>query len=123
MGEAILTVTRAFLVGGAICLLAQILLDKTRLTPARILVLLVIVGVFLEGVGLFAPLKAFGGTGATTPLIGFGALIAGGVRDAVDEKGLLGALTGGLSAAAGGTSAALVFGYLAALVTRGKPKR
>ena len=123
MNDVILSVVRAFLTGGLICLFAQILLDRTRLTPARILVLLVVVGVVLEAVGLFAPLREFGGAGATTPLIGFGALIAGGVRDACNEKGLLGALTGGLSAAAGGTSAALVFGYLAALVTRGKPKR
>lgn len=118
-----LSVMRAFLVGGAICAASQILIDKTRLTPARILVSLVVVGVFLEGVGLFAPLKEFGGAGATTPLIGFGSLVARGVREAVDREGLLGALTGGLSAAAGGTAAALVFGYFAALVTRGKPKR
>lgn len=123
MTDTLLMLARAFLVGGAICVLAQLLIDRTRLTPARILVTLVVVGVFLEAVGLFAPLKEFGGAGATTPLCGFGALIAKGVRRAVDEKGLLGALTGGLTAAAGGTSAALVFGYIAALFTRGKPKR
>lgn len=123
MTDTLLMLARAFLVGGAICVLAQLLIDRTRLTPARILVTLVVVGVFLEAVGLFAPLKEFGGAGATTPLWGFGALIAKGVRRAVDEKGLLGALTGGLTAAAGGTSAALVFGYIAALFTRGKPKR
>lgn len=123
MTENLLMLARAFLVGGAICVVAQILIDKTRLTPARILVTLVVVGVFLEAVGLFAPLREFGGAGATTPLCGFGALIAKGVRRAVDEKGLLGVLTGGLTAAAGGTSAALVFGYIAALCTRGKPKR
>lgn len=123
MKECILALVRAFLVGGTICLLAQILIDKTKLTPARILVTLVVTGVFLEAVGLFAPLREFGGAGATTPLCGFGSLIAKGVREAVDEKGLLGVLTGGLTAAAGGTSAALVFGYIAALCTRGKPKR
>lgn len=123
MNETILSLVRAFLVGGLICVIAQVLIDKTRLTPARILVCLVVTGVFLDAVGLFEPLKEFGGAGATTPLCGFGALIASGVRKAVDEKGLLGVLTGGLTAAAGGTSAALVFGYIAALCTRGKPKR
>ena len=123
MREVILQFARAFLVGGLICVIAQILIDKTRLTPARILVSLVVTGVVLGAFGWFDPLKEFAGAGATTPLIGFGALIADGVRKAVDEKGLLGALTGGLAAAAGGTSAALVFGYIAALCTRGKPKR
>ena len=123
MTESILALMRAFLVGGAICVFAQLLIDKTRLTPARILVLLVVSGVVLEAFGFFEPLKAFAGAGATTPLCGFGALIAKGVRKAIDEKGLLGALTGGLAAAAGGTAAALVFGYIAALCTRGRPKR
>ena len=123
MTETLLMLVRAFIVGGAICVLAQILIDNTRLTPARVLVTLVVVGVFLEAVGLFAPLREFGGAGATTPLCGFGALISKGVRRAVDEKGLLGALTGGLTAAAGGTAAALVFGYIAALCTRGRPKK
>jgi len=123
MTNTVLGLVRAFLVGGLICLLAQILIDKTKMTPARILVLLVVSGVFLDAVGLFAPLKAFGGAGVTTPLLGFGGLIANGVREAVDRQGLLGALTGGISATAGGISAALVFGYVAALCTRGKPKR
>ncbi len=113
---------RAFLVGGAFCLVAQILIDKTKLTPARILVGYVVVGVLLGAVGVYEPLVKFAGAGATTPLTGFGYLIAKGVRKAVDEKGLLGALTGPLTAAAGGTTAALVFGYLVALVCRGKPK-
>lgn len=113
---------KAFLVGGAICVIAQILIDKTKLTPARILVCYVVAGVFLGAVGLYGPLKEFAGAGATTPLSGFGYLIAKGVKEAVEEKGLLGALTGGLSAAAGGTAAALCFGYLAALCVRGKPK-
>ena len=113
---------RAFAVGGLFCVVAQILIDKTRLTPARILVSYVVAGVVLSAVGLYAPLVEFAGAGATTPLTGFGHLIAKGVREAVTEKGLLGALTGGLSAAAGGTAAALIFSFLAALLFRGKPK-
>ena len=112
----------AFTVGGLFCVAAQILIDKTRLTPARILVAYVVTGVILGGIGLYEPLVKFAGAGATTPLTGFGYLIAKGVKEAVLEKGLLGALTGGLSAAAGGTAAALVFGFLAALLFRGKPK-
>ncbi|MBR7184547.1 MAG: stage V sporulation protein AE [Clostridia bacterium] len=113
----------AFAVGGLICVIAQILIDKTKLTPARILVIYVVAGVVLGGIGLYEPLVEFAGNGATTPLTGFGYLVAKGVREAIEEKGLLGALTGGLSAAAGGTAAALVFGYAAALFFRGKPKR
>ena len=113
---------RAFLVGGGLCVIAQILIDRSKLTPARILVIYVVVGVILGGFGLYEPIVSFAGAGATTPLTGFGNLIAKGVRDAVDEKGLLGALTGGLTAAAGGVTAALVFGYLACLVFKGKPK-
>ena len=113
---------RAFLVGGAFCVIAQILIDKTAWTPARILVSYVVAGVILGGVGVYEPLLEFAGSGAATPLTGFGNLIAKGVREAVDEKGLLGALTGGLSSAAGGIAAALVFGYLACLIFRGKSK-
>ena len=123
MTDTILALVRAFLVGGFVCLVAQILIDKTKLTPARILVLLVVMGVILNAVGLFQPLKEFGGAGITTPLLGFGGLIADGVREAVDEQGLLGAFTGGITATAGGISAALIFGYVASLLTRGKPKR
>ena len=112
----------AFVVGGGLCIIAQILIDKTRMTPARILVTYVVAGVFLGAVGLCKPFAEFAGAGATTPLTGFGYLIAKGVREAVLEKGLIGALTGGLSAAAGGTTAALCFGFLAALIFRGKPK-
>lgn len=112
----------AFSVGGAFCVIAQILLDKTSLSPARILVGYVVSGVFLGAIGVYRPLIEIAGAGATTPLTGFGYLIAKGVRTAVDEKGLLGALTGGLTAAAAGTAAALCFGYLAALISRGKPK-
>jgi stage V sporulation protein AE len=123
MAETIFLLFRAFMVGGAICVIAQILIDKSMLTPARILVLYVVSGVILGGLGWFTPLKEFAGAGATVPLCGFGALIARGVREAVDEKGLLGVLTGGLSATAGGITAALLFGYLAAIVTRGGAKR
>ena len=112
----------AFLVGGGFCVIAQILIDRTNLTPARILVCYVVVGVFLGGIGVYEPLVGFAGAGATTPLTGFGYLIATGVKKAVDKDGLLGALTGGLTAAAGGIAASLVFGYLAALIFRGKPK-
>ena len=113
---------KAFLVGGILCLIGQILIDKTKLTPARILVGYVVLGVFLGAIGLYGPLVDFAGAGATTPLTGFGYLISKGVREAVDEKGLLGALTGGLTAAAGGTAAALCFGYLAALTFKSKPR-
>ncbi len=113
----------AFLVGGAFCIPAQILIDKTKLTPARILVGYVVAGVFLGAVGLYEPIVNFAGAGATTPLTGFGYLVSRGIREAVDEKGLLGALTGALSAASGGISAALIFGLLAALFFRAKKKR
>ena len=112
----------AFAVGGGLCVIAQILIDKTRMTPARILVAYVVAGVILGAVGLYQPFADFAGAGATTPLTGFGYLIAKGVKEAVDERGLLGALTGSLSAAAGGTAAALCFGFLAALIFKGKPK-
>ena len=122
IGEAVLPYLRAFLVGGGLCVIAQILIDRTKLTPARILVLYVVAGVILGAVGVYKPLTEFAGAGASTPLTGFGYLIAKGVREAVDEKGLLGALTGPLTAAAGGTAAALVCGYLVALVAKGKAK-
>lgn len=120
--QSILPYLRAFLIGGAFCVIAQILIDKTKLTPARILVGYVVAGVFLGAVGLYQPLIEFAGAGATVPLTGFGNSIAEGVKKAVHEKGLLGAFTGELTAAAGGTAAALIFGYLAALVFKGKPK-
>ena len=113
---------RAFLVGGIFCVIAQILIDKTALTPARILVIYVVAGVLLGAIGLYKPLIDFAGAGATTPLTGFGYLISKGVREAVDEKGLLGALTGTLATTAGGIAAALVSGYLVCLMFRGQPK-
>ena len=118
----LLPYVRAFIVGGVFCVIAQVLIDKTKLTPARILVIYVVAGVALGGMGLYEPLVKFAGAGATTPLTGFGYLIAKGVREEVDQKGLLGALTGGLSSAAGGIAAALVFGYLACLIFKGKSK-
>lgn len=112
----------SFVIGGAFCVVAQILIDKTALTPARILVFYVVAGVALGAVGVYEPLVEFAGCGATTPLSGFGNLIARGVRRAVEERGLLGALTGPLTAASAGIAAALVFALLAALLFRGKPK-
>lgn len=112
-----------FLVGGGLCGIAQLLLDLTRLTPARVLVLYVVCGVALGAFGLFDPLAELAGAGATVPLIGFGGNIAKGVREAVEEQGLLGALTGPLTAASGGTTAALLFSYLASLFVRGRAKR
>lgn len=112
----------AFLVGGLLCLPAQLLIDRTGLTPARILVIYVVAGVFLGAVGLYGPLVELAGAGATVPLTGFGYLIAEGVREAVEAEGLLGALTGGFCAASAGIAAALVLGYLACLVFRGGPK-
>ncbi|MBR4295623.1 MAG: stage V sporulation protein AE [Clostridia bacterium] len=113
----------AFVIGGAFCVIAQILIDKTTLTPARILVSYVTAGVILGALGLYGPLVKFSGAGATTPLTGFGYLISKGVKEAVGKQGLLGALTGPFTAAAGGIAAAICFGYLAALVFRGKPKK
>lgn len=118
--DVILQIVRAFLVGGALCAIAQVLIDKTKLTPARILVSYVVAGVILGAIGLYKPLVDFAGAGATVPLTGFGFLISEGVREAVDKQGLLGALTGGLTAAAGGISAALIFGYLSAVFFKGK---
>ena len=113
----------AFAVGGAFCAVAQVLLDLTRLTPARILVLYVVAGVALGALGVFDPLVDLAGAGATVPLVGFGGTVAKGVKEAIDEQGPLGILTGPLTAASGGTTAALVFGYVVALLFRGKPKR
>lgn len=110
----------AFVIGGLLCVIAQILIDKTHLTPARILVSYVVIGVILGAIGLYKPLVDLAGAGATVPLTGFGYLLSEGVREAVDKQGLLGALTGGLTAAAGGISAALVFGYLVAVLFKGK---
>ncbi len=108
----------AFIVGGVICALSQILIDKTKLTPARILTAYVVLGVILTAIGLYKPLVDFAGAGATVPLIGFGYTLAEGVKTAVAESGLLGVFTGGVKAAAGGISAAVFFGLLTALLFR-----
>lgn len=113
---------KAFLIGGAICMVGQILIDKTKLTPARILVCYVVLGVVLGGAGVYEKLVDFAGAGATVPLTGFGNNLAKGVREAVQEDGLLGAFTGGLKAASGGITAAMVFGFLAALIFNPKDK-
>lgn len=120
--ELFLSCLRAFVCGGFLCLLGQILIDRTGMTPARILVLYVTAGVILGGLGLYAPFAQVAGAGATVPLTGFGWLLAKGVEKAVAEKGFLGVLTGGLTAASGGIAAAVLFGFLASLVTRPKPK-
>lgn len=114
---------KAFLCGGLLCLIGQLLIDKTTLTPAKILVCYVTAGVILSGVGLYQYLVDWGGAGATVPLTGFGHLLAKGVKKAVGEQGLLGAFTGGSTAAAGGITAAIFFGFLVALVGKSKPKR
>lgn len=121
--EFTLMLLRAFCVGGALCVIAQILIDKTALTPARILVMYVSLGVILTGVGLYEKLVDFAGCGATLPLTGFGYALAGGVKKAVDEQGLIGALTGGLTGTAGGIAAAVIFGYLFAVIFKSKPKK
>ena len=120
--EMFMEYLRAFLVGGAFCALAQVLIDRTRITPARILVMYVVAGVFLGAVGLYKPLADFAGTGATTPLTGFGFLISEGVKKAVDKDGFMGIFTGGITAAAGGITASIVFSLLAASLVRSKPK-
>lgn len=113
---------KSFLIGGAICLVGQLLIDKTKLTPARILVSYVVAGVILGAVGLYEPFAEFAGAGAAVPLTGFGNTLAKGVREAVDEQGFLGIFTGGLKATAGGITAAILAGLLAALLFRPKDK-
>ena len=114
---------KAFLVGGLLCVIGQILIDKTRLTPARILTAYVVTGVVLGGLGIYQPLVDWAGAGATVPLTGFGYTLAKGVKEAVAEKGLLGALTGGITNTAAGITAAVFFGLLAASLFKSKPKR
>ncbi len=113
---------KAFVVGGLICVIGQILIDKTKLTPARILVGFVVFGVIISALGFYEPLVEFAGAGATVPLSGFGHTLAKGVRSAVAEKGILGAFTGGLSATSGGITAAIVFGFIIALLFKPKDK-
>ena len=114
---------KAFLVGGVICGLVQILMDKTKLMPGRIMVLLVCSGVVLGFVGVYGPFSDWAGAGASVPLLGFGNLLWKGVKEAVDSEGLLGVLKGGLSSASAGIGAALIFGYLGALIFEPKMKK
>ena len=113
---------KAFLCGGILCVIGQLLIDKTPLTPAKILVSYVTAGVILSALGLYQPLADWGGAGATVPLTGFGHLLAKGVKKAVAKDGFLGALTGGVTAASGGITAAVFFGFLVALLCKPKPK-
>lgn len=113
---------RAFLCGGVLCLIGQFLIDRTSLTPAKILVTYVVSGVILGGLGLYKYLVEWGGAGATVPLTGFGYLLAKGVQKAVAEQGAIGILTGGITAAAGGITAAIFFGYLVSVIFKAKPK-
>lgn len=112
----------AFWVGGLICLIGQILIDKTKLTPARILVTFVCAGAFLTLIGVYEPLKEFAGAGATVPITGFGYSLCKGVIKGIEENGIIGILTGGLTAVAGGVSAAILFGFLASLLFKPKMK-
>ena len=113
---------KAFAVGGALCLLGQILIDKTKLTPARILVSYVVIGVILSGLGLYQPMADFAGAGASVPLTGFGNTLAKGVRQAVDQDGLIGIFIGGLKATAGGITAAVAFGLIASVLFKARDK-
>ena len=114
--EMLFEYVKAFAVGGALCVFGQLLIDYTKLTPARILTLYVVLGVVLGAVGVYQPLADWAGAGATVPLTGFGNLLAKGVKKAVEESGLLGAFTGGFTAAAGGICAAVFFGLIVALL-------
>ena len=120
--DMLLDYGKAFLVGGLLCAIGQVLIDYTKLTPARILVSYVVAGVILGGIGVYKPLVEFAGAGATVPLTGFGDLLAKGVKEAVTSQGLLGVMTGGLTAAAAGIAAAIVFGFLTALFFRSGDK-
>ena len=113
---------KAFLVGGALCLIGQVLIDKTKLTPAKILVSYVVLGVFLQAVGIYENLIDFAGAGASVPLTGFGSVIAKGVRESVEKDGFLGIFTGGFTAAAGGITAAIIAAVIASFLFKSKDK-
>ena len=121
--ELITPYLKCFLVGGVLCAIGQILIDRTALTPARILTAYVVAGVILGAVGVYEPLTEWAGAGASVPLTGFGNTLAKGIREAVAEKGWLGIFTGGFTSAAGGIAAAIVFGYLGALLFRPREKK
>lgn len=114
---------KAYIIGGLICVIGQILIDKTKMTPARILVTFVVLGAFIQLFGLYDKLIDFAGAGASVPLTGFGCLLCKGAQKAVSESGLLGIFTGGLTAAAGGITAALIFGFLVAVLFKSKSKK
>ncbi len=116
-------ILKAFIVGGTLCIIAQILIDKTKLTPARILVGYVTIGAILGGLGWYQKLIEFAGCGATVPLTGFGNLLSKGAISEVQSSGLIGAFTGGVKAASGGIAAAIFFGYIAALISKPKIKK
>lgn len=113
---------KAFIVGGIFCVIGQILIDKTKLTPARILVSYVVAGVILGAIGIYKPLTEFAGAGATVPLTGFGYTLANGVKEAVDSKGFLGILVGGLKATSGGIAAAIISALIVSLIFKAKDK-
>ena len=113
---------KVFAVGGALCAIGQILIDRTNLTPGRILVSFVTAGVILSAIGIYKPIADFAGAGASVPLTGFGHALAEGAREGVKEKGLLGAFTGGVTRTAGGIAAAVIFGYLCALLAKPRAK-
>ena len=115
-------IVKAFVIGGIICVIGQLLIDKTKLTPARILVSYVVIGVILSAIGIYEPLVDFAGAGATVPLTGFGHLLAKGVREAIDSSGVIGIFTGGLKATAGGITAAIFVGLLVSFFFRPKDK-
>ena len=115
-------ILNAFWVGGLLCVIAQILIDKTKMTPARIMVLYVVLGAFLTLMGVYEKVVEIGGAGATVPIIGFGYSLAKGAVKAVNEHGFFGVFTGGITATAGGITAAILFGYLAALLSKPKSK-
>ena len=112
----------AFIIGGLFCIIGQILIDKTKLTPARILVSYVVIGVILGGIGIYKPLVDFAGAGATVPLTGFGYSLAKGVKEAIDQSGFIGILTGGLKATAGGIAAAIIAGLLVSFLFKARDK-
>ena len=122
LGGENLVYLKAFAVGGVLCLIGQLLIDKTKLTPAKILVSYVVLGVFLSGIGFYEILVKFAGAGATVPLTGFGHTIAKGVKDSVIHDGFIGIFTGGLKASAGGISAAIIFGILMSFIFKARDK-
>lgn len=115
-------ILKAFLIGGLLCLIGQVLIDKTKLTPSRILVSYVVAGVFLGAIGVYEPFSEFAGAGATVPLTGFGYLLSKGVKDAILENGFLGILSGGLKASAGGITAAIITALIVSLLFKAKDK-